>query len=64
MGHGSATAGLARAAAHTARSLGTDPRPHIEAVGISDDLVRLSVGLEDPDDIVEDLERALKASQR
>lgn len=34
------------------------------AAGISEDLVRLSVGLEDPDDIVEDLERALKASQR
>ncbi len=34
------------------------------ASGISEDLVRLSVGLEDPDDIIEDLERALKASQR
>jgi O-acetylhomoserine (thiol)-lyase len=34
------------------------------AAGISDDLIRLSVGLEDPDDIIEDLERALKASQR
>lgn len=34
------------------------------SAGISEDLVRLSVGLEDPDDIVEDLERALKASQR
>ena len=34
------------------------------AAGISDDLVRLSVGLEDPDDIVDDLARALKASQR
>jgi O-acetylhomoserine (thiol)-lyase len=34
------------------------------AAGISEDLVRLSVGLEDPDDIVDDLERALKASQR
>jgi O-acetylhomoserine (thiol)-lyase len=32
--------------------------------GISEDLIRLSVGLEDPDDIIEDLERALKASQR
>ncbi len=32
--------------------------------GISEDLVRLSVGLEDPDDIIDDLERALKASQR
>ena len=32
--------------------------------GISEDLVRLSVGLEDPADIIDDLERALKASQR
>ncbi len=36
----------------------------LEASGISDDLIRLSVGLEDPDDIIEDLSRALKASQR
>jgi O-acetylhomoserine (thiol)-lyase len=36
----------------------------LEAAGISEDLVRLSVGLEDADDIVEDLARALKASQR
>ena len=36
----------------------------LEAAGISEDLIRLSVGLEDPDDIIEDLERALKASQR
>jgi O-acetylhomoserine (thiol)-lyase len=36
----------------------------LEVAGISEDLVRLSVGLEDPDDIVEDLIRALKASQR
>ncbi|HSH11633.1 MAG TPA: PLP-dependent transferase, partial [Ilumatobacter sp.] len=36
----------------------------LAASGISDDLVRLSVGLEDPDDIIEDLARALKASQR
>jgi O-acetylhomoserine (thiol)-lyase len=36
----------------------------LEVSGISEDLVRLSVGLEDPQDIVEDLERALKASQR
>ena len=38
--------------------------PQLEAAGISEDLIRLSVGLEDPDDIIEDLERALKASQR
>ena len=36
----------------------------MEASGISEDLVRLSVGLEDPADIVDDLERALKSSQR
>jgi O-acetylhomoserine (thiol)-lyase len=36
----------------------------LEVAGISEDLVRLSVGLEDPEDIIEDLERALKASQR
>ena len=36
----------------------------LEAAGVGEDLVRLSVGLEDPRDIIEDLERALKASQR
>ncbi|HEY5662973.1 MAG TPA: O-acetylhomoserine aminocarboxypropyltransferase [Ilumatobacter sp.] len=36
----------------------------LEASGITEDLVRLSVGLEDPDDIIDDLARALKASQR
>jgi cystathionine beta-lyase/cystathionine gamma-synthase len=32
-----------------------------EAVGITDGLVRLSVGIEDKDDLVADLEQALKA---
>ncbi len=36
----------------------------LEAAGIGEDLIRLSVGLEDPEDINEDLARALKASQR
>ena len=36
----------------------------LESVGISEDLVRLSVGLEDIDDLIDDLEQALKASQR
>jgi cystathionine beta-lyase/cystathionine gamma-synthase len=35
------------------------PRADREAVGISDGLIRLSVGLEDPEDIIADLERAL-----
>jgi len=36
----------------------------LERGGISEDLIRVSVGLEDPQDIIEDLARALKASQR
>jgi O-acetylhomoserine (thiol)-lyase len=36
----------------------------LEAAGIGEDLVRLSVGLEDPDDLIEDLGRGLHASQK
>jgi len=36
----------------------------LEAAGVGEDLVRLSVGLEDERDIIDDLARALKASQR
>ncbi len=36
----------------------------LETSGISDDLIRVSVGLEDPMDIVDDLSQALKVSQR
>ena len=31
-----------------------------QRTGITDDLVRLSVGIEDPDDIIADLEQALE----
>ena len=34
------------------------------AAGIGEELIRVSVGLEHPDDICDDLGRALKASQR
>jgi O-acetylhomoserine (thiol)-lyase len=34
-----------------------------EACGISDDMVRLSIGLEDPDDIIWDLDQALQATK-
>jgi len=34
------------------------------AAGIGEDLIRLSVGLEDPVDIIADLKRALRASQK
>ncbi len=36
----------------------------LQAAGISEGLVRLSVGLEDPADLIEDLARALHASQK
>ncbi|MDA3040940.1 MAG: O-acetylhomoserine aminocarboxypropyltransferase [Actinomycetota bacterium] len=36
----------------------------LTAAGVSDDLIRVSVGLEDPADIVDDLKRALRSSQR
>ena len=36
----------------------------LAAAGIGEELVRLSIGLEDPQDLVEDLEQALKASQK
>ena len=36
----------------------------LESAGISEGLVRLSVGLEDLDDLIEDLETGLRASQR
>jgi O-acetylhomoserine (thiol)-lyase len=36
----------------------------LEAAGIGAGTIRLSIGLEDPDDLIDDLKRALKASQK
>jgi O-acetylhomoserine (thiol)-lyase len=36
----------------------------LAAAGVGADMVRLSVGIEDPDDIIEDLRQALRASQK
>ena len=36
----------------------------LAAAGVGEDLVRLSIGLEDPDDLIADLRQALRASQR
>ncbi len=36
----------------------------LEAAGVGEDMVRLSVGLEDPADIIEDLRQAVRASQK
>jgi len=38
------------------------PKKEREALGITDDLVRLALGIEDPDDIIEDLDQAIKAA--
>lgn len=40
------------------------PREQRERAGLTDGLIRLSVGLEDLSDIIEDLEQAIKQSQR
>lgn len=36
----------------------------LQAAGVGEDMIRLSVGLEDSDDIIEDLNRALRAAQK
>jgi O-acetylhomoserine (thiol)-lyase len=36
----------------------------LRLAGIGEDMIRLSVGLEDPDDIVDDLNQALRAAQK
>ena len=40
------------------------PREIRESVGIVDELIRFSVGIEDADDLIEDLEQAIKASAK
>ncbi len=40
------------------------PTADLEAGGIKEGTMRLSIGLEDPDDLIEDLARGLKASQK
>jgi O-acetylhomoserine (thiol)-lyase len=48
---------------HPASTTHRQLKPHeLEAAGISPDMVRLSVGLEHPDDLIEDLDQALAAS--
>jgi len=48
---------------HPARMThGSIPKEHREALGVTDGLLRLSVGIEDADDLVEDLRSALKAT--
>lgn len=39
-------------------------RQEQEATGVTEDFVRLSIGIEDPEDIIEDIDQALKASAK
>ena len=39
-------------------------KKELKAAGVPEDLVRLSIGLENIDDIIEDLDKSLKASQK
>ena len=34
------------------------------ATGVTEDYIRLSIGIEDPDDIIEEIDQALRASVR
>ena len=48
-------------ASHTHRQLSEE---QLQAAGIAPDLMRLSIGLEDADDILEDLSQALEAASK
>jgi O-acetylhomoserine (thiol)-lyase len=48
-------------ASHTHRQLSDE---QLRAAGIAPDLIRLSIGLENPDDIIADLEQALETAAR
>ena len=47
-------------ASHTHRQLSDE---QLRAAGIAPDLIRLSIGLEDPEDIIEDLKQALESAK-
>lgn len=40
-------------------SAGGQPKEENEVIGVTDNLVRISVGIEDPEDLIEDLNQAL-----
>ena len=49
-----------------APQIGLDMRLFVidTAAGIGEGMIRLSVGLEDPDDLINDLDRALRAASK
>ena len=48
---------------HALMTHGSIPAEQRAGIGISDSLVRLSAGIEDADDLIADLDQALKAAQ-
>ncbi len=58
---GDAKSLITHPATTTHQSIGAEARAHL---GIADSLLRLSVGLEDPHDLIEDIERGLVAVDR
>ncbi|MDG7021114.1 MAG: aminotransferase class I/II-fold pyridoxal phosphate-dependent enzyme [Nitrososphaerota archaeon] len=60
---GESLGGVESLAEHPARMTHASiPTAERRRLGITDDLIRLSVGIEDPDDLVEDVRAALKAA--
>ncbi|MDG6967157.1 MAG: PLP-dependent transferase [Nitrososphaerota archaeon] len=60
---GESLGGVESLAEHPARMTHASiPEAERRRLGITDDLIRLSVGVEDPDDLVEDVRTALKAA--
>ena len=60
---GESLGGVESLAEHPARMTHASiPEAERRRLGITDDLIRLSVGVEDPDDLVEDVRAALKAA--
>jgi cystathionine beta-lyase/cystathionine gamma-synthase len=56
--------GLETLATHPATTTHADVDPEVrKRLGITDGLIRISVGLEDPDDILADFKQALNAAQ-
>ena len=48
---------------HPASTTHSSLTPQVRAgMGVTEGMLRISVGLEDPDDLIEDLDRALKAA--
>mgnify|MGYP000396693300 CR=1 FL=1 len=55
---------FARAIAEAYRRRGLSPHAALARAGIGPGTIRLSIGLEDADDLIDDLKRALKIAEK